>query len=330
LLTLKQIASEVKGVIVGDSAIIITSVDDIEEAVAGAISFAFLPKYKKKIISSNASAFIVTSKEDLQQCPGIVVNNPYLAMIKILELFSKKLSIDHTIHANTVISKSASLGKNIGISAFSVIGENVTIGNNVTIGSGVKINSGVTIGSNSSIKDNVVIYDDVIIGKNTLIHSGSIVGSDGFGFTTIDKVHHKIPHIKSVVIGNFVELGATCTIDRGSVKNTIIEDYCKLDNQIHIAHNVKIEEGCLLAAGVCVGGSTVVGAYSMIGGKTDIGPHVILGKESVFAARSCVLKSLEGGQMYAGNPARPIKEKQKRDAVFTRLEILERRLKKDA
>ena len=328
-MTLKQIASEVKGVIVGDSSIIITSVDDIEEAVAGAISFAFLPKYKKKVISSNASAFIVTSKEDLQQCSGIIVDNPYLAMIKILELFSKKLSTDHTINANTVISKSASLGKNIGISAFSVMGENVTIGNNVTIGSGVKINSGVTIGANSSIKDNVVIYDDVIIGKNTLIHSGSIIGSDGFGFFTIDKIHHKIPHIKSVVIGDFVELGAACTIDRGSVKNTIIEDYCKLDNQVHIGHNVNIQEGCLLAGGVFVGGSTVIGAYSMIAGKTDIGPHVILGGESVIAARSCVLKSLDGGQMYAGNPARPIKEKQKRDAVFTRLELLEKRLKKN-
>ena len=329
MFTLKQIASEVKGVIVGDSSIIITSVDDIEEAVAGAISFAFLQKYKKRIISSNASAFVVINKEDLQECPGIVVKNPYLAMIAILELFSKKVPEKNIVHSKSAIAKSASLGKNVGISAFAVIGENVIIGDNTTIGSGVKINSRAIVGSNSTLKDNVVIYEDVVIGDNTLIHSGCIIGSDGFGFTTIDKVHHKIPHIKSVIIGDFVELGATCTIDRGSVKNTIIEDYCKLDNQVHIAHNVKIEEGCLLAGGVFIGGSTLIKAYSMIGGKSDIGPHIVLGEESILAARSCVLKSLNGGEMYAGNPARPIREKQKRDAVFTRLELLEKRLKKN-
>jgi len=329
LFTLKQIASEVKGVIVGDSSIIITSVDDIEEALAGSISFAFLPKYKNRIISSEASAFIVTSKEDLQQRPGVVVKNPYLAMIAVLELFSKKTPKENIIHNQTAIADSASLGKNVGIAAFAVIGKDVIVGDNTIIGSGVKINSGAIIGSNSTLKDNVIVYEDVVIGDNTLIHSGSIIGSDGFGFTTINKGHHKIPHIKSVVIGDFVELGATCTIDRGSVKNTVIGNHCKLDNQVHIAHNVKIEQGCLLAGGVFVGGSTVIKAHSMIGGKSDIGPHIVLGEESILAARSCVLKSLNGGEMYAGNPARPIKEKQKRDAVFTRLELLEKRLKKN-
>ena len=328
MFTLKQIALEVQGAIVGDSSTIITGVDDIEEANVGSISFAFLPKYKKIVQSSNASAFIVTNKEDLKDCSGIVVENPYLAMIKILELFSKKIPIKNKLDTNASISTSASLGENVGISAFSVIGDNAKIGDNVNIGSGVKINEGAIIGSNSVIKDNVVIYDDVEVGKNALIHSGTVIGSDGFGFTTIEKTHHKIPHIKSVIIGDFVEIGSSCTIDRGSVKNTKIGDYCKLDNQVHIAHNVIVEEGCLMAAGVFVGGSTTIGAYSMVAGKTDIGPHIIIGKASIFGARSCVLKSLKGGQMYAGNPARPIKEKQERDAVFTRLKLLEKRLKK--
>ena len=328
MFTLEQIALEVGGVIVGDNSITITGVDDIEEANSGSLSFAFLPKYKKSILSSNASAFVVTDIEDLQNLPGIVVDNPYLAMIKILDLFSNNISPDYTIHQNVEISKSASLGNNVGVGPFSLIGENVKIGDNVVIGSGVKINSGVTIGSESTIKDNVVLYEDVIVGESTVINSGSIIGSDGFGFTTINKVNHKIPQIKTVVIGSFVELGASCTVDRGSIKNTVIEDHCKFDNQIHIAHNAKIQEGCLLAAGVTVGGSTTIGAYSQIGGETAIGPHLVLGKECMFAARSCVLKSLDGGQLYAGNPARPLKEKQKRDAVFTRLELLEKRLKK--
>ena len=328
MFTLEQIALKVEGVIVGDKSISITDVDDIEHANSGSISFAFLPKYKKSILSSNASAFIVTNEKDLQNLSGIIVKNPYLAMIKILDLFSNKIFPDYTINKNTEISNSAFLGKNVGVGPFTVIEDNVKIGDNVVIGSGTKVGSGTIIGSNSAIKDNVAIYENISIGENTTINSGSIIGSDGFGFTTIEKIHHKIPHIKTVIIGNFVEIGASCTIDRGSVKNTVIEDHCKFDNQIHIAHNVTVQEGCLLAAGVTVGGSTTIGPYSQIGGETAIGPHLILGEECMFAARSCVLKSLDGGQLYAGNPARPLKEKQKRDAVFTRLELLEKRLKK--
>ena len=327
MFTLKHIALEVSGMVVGDDSIIISAVDDIEEASSGAITFAFLPKYKKVLTSSDASAFVVTNKEDLQGSPGIVVENPYLAMIKILELFSKKKIIEHKISANAEISKSAKIGKNVSISSFSVIKNNVVIEDDVTIGSGVKINEGAIIGKNSCIKDNVIIYEDVHIGKHALIHSGTIIGSDGFGFTTIGNEHHKIPHIKAVIIGDFVEMGASCTIDRGSVKNTVIGDNCKLDNQVHIAHNVQIAQGCLLAAGVFIGGSSTVEEYCMVAGKTDIGPHITIGKGSMFAARSCVLKSLSGGEMYAGNPARPIKEKQERDAVYTKLKIIEKKLK---
>ena len=126
------------------------------------------------------------------------------------------------------------------------------------------------------------------------------------------------------------EIGAACTIDRGSVQDTTIGDFCKFDNQVHIAHNVSIGKACLFAGGVFIGGSTKIKDFVTIAGKSDIGPHITLGEKSVIAARSCVLKSLPGSEMYAGNPARPIKEKQKRDAIYTRFELLEKRLKKDA
>ena len=310
MLTLEQIALAVKGEVVGDSSIEITSVDDINEATKGSITFSFLPKYKTKISSSNASAFVTDSKDDLKGYNGVVVEHPYLAMIEILTLFSKNKDVQHSIHPNTVISESAKIDSNVTIGPFSVIGNDVVI------------KSGTIIGAN------VVICDDVQIGGDCLIHSGAIIGSDGFGFTTIDNKHHKIPHIKSVVIGNQVEIGANCTIDRGSVRNTVINDSCKMDDQVHLAHNVIIGEGCLISGGTFLGGSATIGAHSMLGGKVDIGPHVVVGEESIFAARSCVLKSMPGGKMYAGNPAREIKEKQKRDAIFTKVEILEKRLTK--
>ena len=310
MLTLEQIALAVKGEVVGDASIEITSVDDINEAGQGSITFSFLPKYKTIISSSKASAFVTDSKDDLKGYNGVVVEHPYLAMIEILTLFSKNKDVQHSIHPNTVISESAKIDSNVTIGPFSVIGNDVVI------------KSGTIIGAN------VVICDDVQIGGDCLIHSGVVIGSDGFGFTTIDNKHHKIPHIKSVVIGNQVEIGANCTIDRGSVRNTVINDSCKMDDQVHLAHNVIIGEGCLISGGTFLGGSATIGAHSMLGGKVDIGPHVVVGEESIFAARSCVLKSMPGGKMYAGNPAREIKEKQKRDAIFTKVEILEKRLTK--
>ena len=310
MLTLEQIALAVKGEVVGDPSIQITSVDDINEATKGSITFSFLPKYKTKISSSNASAFVTDSKDDLEGYNGVVVGHPYLAMIEILTLFSKNKDVQHSIHPNTVISESATIDSDVTIGPFSVVGDNVVIK------------------SGTIIESNVVIHNDVQIGSDCLIHSGAIIGADGFGFTTIDNKHHKIPHIKSVVIGNDVEIGANCTIDCGSVKNTTINNSCKIDDQVHLAHNVTIGEGCLISGGTFIGGSATIGAHSMLGGKVDIGPHVVTGEKSVFAARSCVLKSVPGGQMYAGNPAREIKEKQKRDAIFTKVEILERRLNK--
>ena len=308
MITLKEVADKIDGKLIGDKSIPISSVDDIVLASKESISFAFLPKYKKAIAESKASAFIVTSEVDLGNKAGIIVPS-------------------HEVSENSIVHDSVNKKESLHLGPFSVIGENVKIGNNVFIGSGVKIGAGSVIGDNSILYDNVVLYDNITIGANSIIHSGTVIGSDGFGYHTNDDFHHKIPHIKNVMIGENVEIGASCTIDRGSVQDTFIGNYCKLDNQVHLAHNVKMGEGCLVAGGVFIGGSATIEDYVTIAGKSDVGPHVTIGSKAVLAARSCVLKSLPGSAIYAGNPARPIKEKQKRDALFTRFEILERKLK---
>ena len=330
MISLKELANKVNGHLIGDGTIIISTVDDIHSASNESITFAFLPKYKKEISSSNAAAFVVTSADDLDNNHGIVVENPYLAMISILDFFDERPVPEFNISHHSDIHDSVKKSTNLHIGSFSVIAQNVVLGENVFIGNGVKINAGCVIGDNSVIYDNVVLYDNTVIGKNCIINAGTVIGSDGFGYHTSGGTHHKIPHIKSVIIGNDVEIGSACTIDRGSVQDTTIADFCKFDNQVHIAHNVSIGKGCLLAGGVFVGGSTTIKDFVTIAGKSDIGPHISLGEKSVIAARSCVLKSLPGSEMYAGNPARPIKEKQKRDAIYTRFEILEKRLKKNA
>ena len=329
MITLKELADKVNGKLIGDGAIIISTVDDIKFASSNSIAFAFLPKYKKEISSSNAAAFVVISDDDLDNNSGIVVENPYLSMITILDFFDQRPVPVFNISKNCDIHDSVEKNTNLHIGSFSVVEQDVVLGKNVFIGNGVKINPGCVIGDNSVIYDNVVLYDNTILGNNCIINAGTVIGSDGFGYHTVANEHHKIPHIKSVIIGNDVEIGAACTIDRGSVQDTTIADFCKFDNQVHIAHNVSIGKACLLAGGVFVGGSTKIEDFVTIAGKSDIGPHITLGEKSVIAARSCVLKSLPGSEMYAGNPARPIKEKQKRDAIYTRFELLEKRLKKD-
>ena len=330
MITLKELADKIDGILIGDKSILISSVDDLTKATEKSISFAFLPRYKKKIFESKASAFIVTSLKDLGENSGIVVNNPYLAMIKVLDLFDQRPVPGYEVSENSIIHDSVDKKKFFHLGPFSLINENVVIGDNVFIGSGVKIGAGSIIGDNCILYDNVVLYDNTSIGGNSIIHSGTVIGSDGFGYHTNDNFHHKIPHIKNVLIGKNVELGASCTIDRGSVQDTIIGDYCKLDNQVHLAHNVEMGNGCLIAGGVFIGGSTIIEDCVTIGGKNDVGPHITIGSKAVLAARSCVLKSLPGSEMYGGNPARPIKEKQKRDALYTRFKILEKKLKNNA
>jgi UDP-3-O-[3-hydroxymyristoyl] glucosamine N-acyltransferase len=329
LITLKEVADKIDGILIGEESIPILSVDDIASASSESIAFAFLPKYKKAINESRASAFIVTSQNDLGNKAGIVVNNPYLSMIKVLDMFDQRPVPSYEVSELSTIHNSVDKKVNLHLGPFSVISKDVKIGNNVFIGSGVKIGAGSVIGDDCILYDNVVLYDNITVCANSIIHSGTVIGSDGFGYHTNDSFHHKIPHIKNVIIGENVEIGASCTIDRGSVQNTVIGNYSKLDNQVHLAHNVKIGEGCLIAGGVFIGGSSIIEDFVTIAGKSDIGPHIKIGSKTVLAARSCVLKSLPGSAMYGGNPARPIKEKQKRDALFTRFEILEKKLKKN-
>lgn len=329
MITLKELSDQIDGILIGDKSVFISSVDEISHATEKSISFAFLPRYKKKIFESKASAFIVTSQNDLGSNSGIIVKNPYLAMIKVLDIFDQRPVPGYEISDNSIIHDSVDKKKNFHLGPFSLISENVVIGNNVFIGSGVKIGAGSVIGDNCILYDNVVLYDNITIGENSIIHSGTVIGSDGFGYHTNNNFHHKIPHIKNVLIGKNVEIGASCTIDRGSVQDTIIGDYCKIDNQVHLAHNIKMGNACLIAGGVFIGGSTIIEDCVTIAGKSDVGPHITIGSKAVLAARSCVLKSLPGSAMYGGNPARPIKEKQKRDALFTRFEILEKKIKKN-
>ena len=326
--TLSELADLVKGKIVGDPTMVITGVSEIQNGRESTITFLSNLKYKKYLPTTGASAVVVPEASLLDNKPGIVHHNPQLAIAKILGEFTPKLQYTSGVNETAYVDSKAKIGKNVTIGPFSVIEAGVIIGDDSNIGSHTVIDQKTSIGKNCKIFSNIHIYHGTNIGDNAIIHSGTVIGSDGFGFVTDQDINHKIPQNGYVIIGNNVEIGANCAIDRGTIGDTIIEDQCKLDNHVHLAHNVRLGKGCLLTAAVTIAGSVEVGEFCIFAGHVGVAPHVKIGARSVLAAKTGVSKSLTGGKVYAGMPAREIREQHKREAVYLEVVRIQKRLKR--
>ena len=256
--TLSKLADLVKGKIVGDPTMVITGVSEIQNGRESTITFLGNIKYKKYLPTTGASAVVVPEESLLDNKPGIVHHNPQLAIAKILGEFTSKLRYTSGVNETAYVDSKAKIGKNVTIGPFSVIEAGVIIGDDSNIGSHTVIDQKTSIGKNCKIFSNIHIYHGTNIGDNAIIHSGTVIGSDGFGFVTDQDINHKIPQNGYVIIGNDVEIGANCAIDRGTIGDTIIEDQCKLDNHVHLEHNVRFGKGCLLTAAVTIPGSVEV------------------------------------------------------------------------
>jgi|TARA_B100001964_G_scaffold87448_1_gene98409 UDP-3-O-[3-hydroxymyristoyl] glucosamine N-acyltransferase len=328
LATLSELADLVKGTFIGDPTMVITGVSEIQNGRESTITFLGNSKYKKYLKTTDASAVVVPEASLLDNKPGIIHNNPQLAIAKILGEFTPKVKYMSGVSENAYVNSKAKIGKNVTIGAFSVIETGVIIGDNSIIGSHTVIGQKTIIGRNCNIFSNIHIYHGTNIGDNAIIHSGTVIGSDGFGFVTDKDINHKIPQNGNVIIGNDVEIGANSAVDRGTIGDTIIGDQCKLDNHVHLAHNVRLGKGCLLTAAVTIAGSVEVGEFCIFAGHVGVAPHVKIGARSVLAAKTGVSKSLIGGKVYAGMPAREIGEQHKREAVYSEVVRILKRLKK--
>ncbi len=326
-LTLSKLASIIGGKVIGAPEQVIRGVSDINEGVPNTVTFLFNPKHQKLINQTSASAIIVSDAGILNAKNGIVVDNPRLAMVKVLKLFETPNNKEKGIHKTAIIHKSVKIGKNVDIGACSVIGHNTKIADGTTIYDNVSISNNVIIGSNVEIYPQVAVYSRINIGNNVIIDMGTVIGSSGYGYETENDIHHKIPQIGSVVIEEDVEIGANCTIDRGTIGNTIIGKGTKLDNLVHIAHNVKIGKGCLLMALVGIAGGTTIGDYCLFAGQSGVTNGIDIGDRAIFVAKTGVTKSLPGNKIYAGMPAREVHEKNKRDAAYSQISSLKKRIK---
>ena len=318
-LTLSEIAKYLDGDVVGDPSCLIHGVSEIQNSEPGTITFLGNPLYNKYLKKTNASAVIVTNSGILNGKNGIVIQNPQLGMAKVLSLFVDEKETTPEIHPKSVISNDAKIGKNVDIGPGVVVESDAIIGEGSSIGPNSIIGQNVRLGDNCNIYSNVSIYERTVLGNNVVVHSGTVIGCDGFGYVTVDDRHEKIPQTGNVIIGDDVEIGSNCSVDRATIGSTIISKMTKIDNLVHIAHNVKIGKGCLLTAGFAIAGSSEVGDFCTFAGQVGIAPHLKIGERSTIAAKSGVTKSLRGNKVYAGFPAREIKEHNRRLALVNEI-----------
>lgn len=326
--SLRELADLTGGKVVGNPKLEINGVSEIQSGRSGTITFLSNPKYKKYVNNTAASAIITADKSVLTHFDGVLVDNPQLAFANVLDFFQDKPKIVWGIHQSATISDNTNISENVSIGPNCVIEDGVRIKENTVIGANTVLGRNVVVGANCTLHSNIHVYHSCTIGNSCIIFSGTVIGSDGFGYVELDGIHHKTPQTGSVIIGDNVDIGANCSIDRGTIGDTFIGSGSKLDNLVHIAHNVKTGKGCLFAACVGIAGSVEIGDYCIFAGQSGVVPHVKIGDRAIFAARSGATKSLPGGKVYAGMPAREIREQNKKDAVLHEIDILKKRISK--
>ena len=315
-----EIAEFLGGDIEGDGSILIEGLADIEQAQEGQLAFVSSQRYSKWMDSTKASALVVFKEAPPCDKPTIRVENPNTAFLKTVQLFSPESPHPPPgVHESALLGSDVTLGRDISIQAYAVIGNRVTIEDGVIIYPGVVIGNDCQIGSHSILYANVTLRGGTAIGKNVIIHSGTVIGSDGFGYIQDKGVHRKIPQIGRVVIEDDVEIGANVAIDRATLGETRIKRGTKLDNLIHVAHNVIIGKHVVIAGQVGISGSTKIGDGAMVAGQVGFVDHITVGPNTMIGAQSGVSKSLPGNAIYLGSPARPIGEEKRILASHSKL-----------
>lgn len=327
--TAVQISAMLNGVIEGDPEASVSTLSKIEEGQPGSLSFLANPLYTQYIYTTDASIVIV-AKSFLPERPVkatmVKVDNPEIAFAKLLEVYNQIKNNKSGISSLAYIAPSAKIGTNVYVGEFAVIGDNVVIGDGVKIHPHVAIAENTVIGDNTILFAGVKIYSDNRIGRNCVIHAGVVIGSDGFRFAQTPEGNAKIAQIGNVVIEDDVELGANCTIDRATLGSTILRRGVKLDNLVHIAHNVEVGENTVMAAGTGVAGSTKIGKNCLISGHVSFTGHITIADGTQLGGATGVSKSLtKPGQAYLGSPALEVSKFRKSYVYFRNFpEIVER------
>ncbi|MGK2858102.1 MAG: UDP-3-O-(3-hydroxymyristoyl)glucosamine N-acyltransferase [Thermoanaerobaculia bacterium] len=317
---LRDIVELVGGAFSGDGSLEISGVKTLADAGPADISFLGNPKYEAQVASSAAGAILVSRKHSGDSLRLVRVDDPYVALASILTKWFAAVPGPPTgVSPLASVAPTARLGKGVAIGPFVSIGENAEIGDGCVVFDGCSIGADARVGRGSLLYPNVTLYHGCILGERNIVHAGAVIGSDGYGFATTGGRHMKIPQIGIVRVGDDVEIGASTTIDRAALGETVIGDGTKIDNLVMIGHNVHVGKHCLLVAMVGVSGSSELGDYCVMAGQSGLVGHIKLGNQVVVAAQSAVTKDWEGPIQISGSPARPLGEKLRNDATLARM-----------
>jgi len=304
--SIAEIADLVQGRVVGDPDRMINGVAPFEQAGEHDITVAGNARFLKKINDCSAAAMIVPKDIEIPQRNLVQVANPMVAFARVLQHFHPPVRPLDGIHPRAEIGREFKYGQHISIGPQVAIGHHVTLGDQVWLHPGVVIGDKVAIGNDVIIHPNVTIQERTIIGNRVIIHSGTVVGSDGFGFAPDGTTYHKIPHTGIVQIDDDVEIGTNNAIDRGTFGKTHIRQGVKTDNLVHVAHNVTVGENTVLVAQVGISGSVTIGKNAILAGQAGIAGHLTIGDHVTVGPQTGVGKSVPDGQIVsAGIPEMP-------------------------
>jgi UDP-3-O-[3-hydroxymyristoyl] glucosamine N-acyltransferase len=321
-LTADVIAKRVGGHLVGDPHARVSGVAPLDRAGASELSFLASAKYAGAFGASRAG--IVLLSPALANTPGpttarIVVDEPQAALLAVLPLLHPPRERRMGISATAIIGRGVQLGDEVWVGPYAVLGDGARVGRGTAIAAHAVVGDEVEIGDGGDLREGVVLYTGTVLGARVIVHAGARLGCDGFGYVQRGGRHEKIPHVGRCVIGDDVEIGANSTIDRGSIDDTVVGTGTKIDNLVHIAHNVRIGQRCLIMAQAGIAGSVRIEDDCIIAGQVGIAQHVTVGRGARLAAQAGAFGDIPAGETWSGYPARPHRESLRASAALFKL-----------
>jgi UDP-3-O-[3-hydroxymyristoyl] glucosamine N-acyltransferase len=329
-ISLGELAERFGCVLKGDADVKVASVASLPNAESGSLSFLSSPSFKQQLAATRAAAVILRAA-DAGDCPtaSLIHDNPYACYARIAAELYPPPAIEPGIHERAFVAETANVAATAQISVHATIGERTTIGEHTYIGPGCVVGPDCVVGGDGRMLANAVLVRNVTLGERFIVHPGAVVGSDGFGNAMTPEGWVKVPQLGRVLIGNDVEIGPNSAIDLGALGDTVIEDGVRIDNLVHIAHNVKLGEHTAVAAQTGFAGSTVVGKRCMFAGKTGINGHITICDDVILNGSSVITKSITEPGVYSSSfAAEPVRDWNRKVARFRRLDNLIERVSK--
>jgi len=321
-LTAQAVADLVGGRLIGDGARVLTAVGPLEGAAADTLSFLAATRYLPKFRSSLAGAVLLRNEcasEPVGPAVRIVVADPHGALARAVGAMFPPEARVPDIHPTARLGSGVVMGEGVAIGPYVIVGRRVVLGDRVTLGPGVILEDGVTVGDDTVLGPHAVCHAGTRIGRRCVVKAGAVLGGTGFGYISSRTGHERIPHVGGCVLGDEVDIGCNSCVDRGSIEDTVIGSGSKLDNLVHVGHNARLGERCIVMGGSVIAGSADIGNGVVLAGHTAVGGHFRVGDGARVGAKSGVISPVPDGADVSGFPARPHREFLRAQASMYRL-----------